>query len=312
MHTLECFVITPSGKNAPMRLAVDAKRGLCAVPSSCVGHPGEIAVNFQHVYKYIILEAIREVNRSADIQIQCTRGEDLPQGGNIVSQFLQHICRAEITITDLTGLNPNVLLEYGIRLSVRDSLNLVLCHEGLILPRDIGDQRCIEYSLGADGATKTREEIVRSIQHSLPTLLQERPDTVDNLFRRTVELATGRTLERRLAQAFEPAPGLVGELLSELQRLDHKAKLRGDPNLRADPTLRYRAWKFLDDLGKTLRADPAGPDRAIETYRLMAALEGFSDKRLDVFLQLHEICAADPNRKAEAQGYLEKVIELDG
>lgn len=145
MRKLKCFVITPSGKNAPMQLVADEKHGLCRVPSGCEGHAAKVVmVNFEDVYKYIILEAIGKVNAaiaSRDLNIQCDRGEDLPQHGNIVSQFLQHICRAEITITDVTGLNPNVLLEYGIRLSVRDSLNLLLCHRGVLLPIDIADQR---------------------------------------------------------------------------------------------------------------------------------------------------------------------------
>ena len=75
------------------------------------------------------------------------------------------VCSAEITITDVTGLNPNVLLEYGVRLSVRDSLNLLLCHRGVVLPIDIADQRYIEYTQEPSGVQKARDEIVRA---SLP------------------------------------------------------------------------------------------------------------------------------------------------
>src|SRR5450759_1554986 len=140
MRTLKCFVITPSGKNPPIRLVEDEKYGLSAAPSSCeqVHTSNSIPLDFQKVYKYIITPAITQINVAhTDLRIECTRGEDLPQGGNIVSQFLQQICRADITITDVTGFNPNVLLEYGIRLSVRDSLNILICHDGARLPLDI-------------------------------------------------------------------------------------------------------------------------------------------------------------------------------
>lgn len=304
MRKLMCFVITPSGKNAPMQLVADEKHGLSRLPSGCEGRAAKVtSVNFQDVYEFIILEAIDKVNTAIapqGLRIQVTRGEDLAQGGNIVSQFLQQICRAEITITDVTGLNPNVLLEYGIRLSVRDSLNLLLCHRGVMLPIDIADQRFIEYTQEPAGVKQAREEIVRAIQHSLPTLLQETPESVENLFRRTVEVATGRHLERRLTQAFAPSAELTADLANELQRL-----------AGATPKLRDRCWNFLEGLAETLLADPLGRERAIEIYSLLARLDGFREKRRDVFYKLNEICAEDPGREADAQAYLEQAKALE-
>lgn len=304
MRTLKCFVITPSGKNPPMELVPDDKHGLSRLPSGCEGRAAKVtSVNFQDVYEFIILEAIDKVNTaiaSQGLKIQVTRGEDLAQGGNIVSQFLQQICRAEITITDVTGLNPNVLLEYGIRLSVRDSLNLLLCHRGVMLPIDIADQRFIEYTQEPAGIKQAREEIVRAIQHSLPTLLQETPESVQNLFRRTVEVATGRHLERRLTQAFAPSAELTADLANELQRL-----------AGATPKLRDRCWNFLEGLAATLIADALGRERAIEIYSLLARLDGFREKRRDVFYKLNEICAEDPDRQADAQAYLEQAKALE-
>jgi hypothetical protein len=304
MRTLKCFVITPSGKNPPMELVPDGKHGLSRLPSGCEGRAAKVtSVNFQDVYEFIILEGIDKVNAAIapqGLRIQVTRGEDLAQGGNIVSQFLQQICRAEITITDVTGLNPNVLLEYGIRLSVRDSLNLLLCHRGVILPIDIADQRFIEYTQEPAGVRQAREEIVRAIQHSLPTLLQENPESVQNLFRRTVEAATGRHLERRLTQAFAPSAELTADLANELQRL-----------AGATPKLRDRCWNFLEGLAETLLADSLGRERAIQIYSLLARLDGFREKRRDVFYKLNEICAEDPDREADAQAYLEQAKALE-
>jgi len=304
MRTLSCFVITPSGKNAPMALIADDKDGLCRLPSGCADHAAKaVSVNFQDVYEFIILEAIQKANASLaarDLKIECTRGEDLAQGGNIVSQFLQQVCSAEITITDVTGLNPNVLLEYGVRLSVRDSLNLLLCHRGVVLPIDIADQRYIEYTQEPSGVKKARDEIVRAIDHSLPVLLRETPESGENLFRRTVEVATGRHLEKRLTEAFKSSDELVAVLLNEVQHLGG-----------ANPKLRDQSWNFLENLARTLMDDPLGHERAIRVYRLLTTLEGFREKRRDVFYQLNEICAADPNREQEAQEYLEQAKALE-
>jgi hypothetical protein len=287
-----------------MELVADDKDGLCRRPSGCADTTGKaISIDFQAIYETIIIEAIQKVNDSLaarDLKIEYTRGEDLPQGGNIVSQFLQHVCRAEITITDVTGLNPNVLFEYAVRLSVRDSMNLLLCHKGISLPIDINDQRHIEYTLDLKGVAKARNDIVRAIEYGLPVLLHEAPDSGENLFRRTVEAATGRHLEKRLTEAFESSERLVTDLLNEVQRL-------GGVN----PKLRDHSWNFLENLAKTLSEDPLGRERAIRVYRLLTTLEGFREKRRDIFYKLNEICAADPNREQEAQDYLDQAKALE-
>jgi hypothetical protein len=287
-----------------MELVTDDRDGLCRRPSGCADTAAKaISIDFQAIYETIIIEAIQKVNDSLaarDLKIEYTRGEDLPHGGNIVSQFLQQVCRAEITITDVTGLNPNVLLEYGVRLSVRDSMNLLLCHSGISLPIDIKDQRCIEYTLDPKGVAKARNDIVRAIEYGLPVLLQETPESGENLFRRTVEVATGRHLEKRLTEAFKSSEKLVTDLLNEAQRL-------GGMN----PKLRDQSWNFLENLAKTLEDDPLGHERAIQVYQLLTRLEGFREKRRDVFYKLHEICAADPNREQEAQNYLDQAKALE-
>jgi hypothetical protein len=317
MRQLNCFVIMPSGSNPPMRLVADERRGLCEAPSSCkVDHEPKntIEVRFQDVYEFIIKDAVEKVNadsRDAGIRIECFRGEDLPEGGNIVSQFLKRICQAEITITDATGLNPNVMLEYGIRLSVRDSLNILLCHKGVELPIDIADQRCIWYSLQPAGVNQARAAIVQAIQHGLEALQQKSLEPEANLFRRTVETATGRDVERKLTPTFERTPALVADLIEELHRLDTEGKVRGDPKLRAEPQLRYRAWTFLAGVGAVWEKDPTGPDRAIELYEMLTRLNGFKEKYKDIFYKLNEICALDPDRSAKAEAYLQKARELE-
>ena len=140
-------------------------------------------MDFNEVYRSIILPAIDLINgRNPDIKIDCTRGEDLLDGGNIVSQFLQKICQAEITITDVTGFNSNVIFEYGIRLSVRDSLNILLCHEGVKLPLDFAEQRFKTYHMRLGGGNDAKDYIVETILHALPLLLAEKPlATIDRI-----------------------------------------------------------------------------------------------------------------------------------
>lgn len=303
MRTLRCFVITPSGKNAPMQLVADGKDGLCRLPSGCTAQDAKvITVDFQNVYEYIIKEAIKKVNESKASEgwrIEAFRGEDLPQSGGIVAQLIEHICRADITITDVTGLNPNVLFEYGIRLSVRDSLNILLCHRGVTLPFDIYEQGRIEYSQDLKDVSQARDAIAAAIELGIAKLPHEAVEDVYNPFRRTVERATGRHLERKLTQAFAPAPALTAEMANELHR--------ANPN----PKLRDKCWNFLEKLAEASLEDPLGRERAIEVYRLLTTLEGYRDKRRDAFYKLNEICAVEPGREVEANAYLEQAKALE-
>lgn len=170
----------------------------------------------------------------------------------------------------------------------------------MVLPFDIQNWGGIKYSTRFGKSDLARAEIANMIERHLGSLREEKPAKVVNLFRHTVELATGRQLERLLAKAFRPGPELAADLASELQRLGRTA-----------PKLRDRTWSFLEELAKTLLADPSGRERAIEAYRLLTSLEGFRDKRRDAFYKLNEICAADPDRSEEAQYYLEEAKKLE-
>jgi hypothetical protein len=301
-----------------MRLVEDEKNGWSTAPSSCENNhaPKEIQVNFQEVYDNIILGAIKEVNgANPDIRIVCTRGEDLPGSGAVVSNFLPNLCRADITITDLTGVNPNVLFEYGIRRSVRDSLNILLCHEDVKLPTDIVEQLFIPYRTdNVTAAIKAKDLITATINHALPRLLTAKPvESVDDLILRTVELETGRTLERRLMTALEPAPAFLVDLLNELKRLDKEGKNSGNTALLANSVLLRNTLKFLETIGDSLSIDQLNLDKTIKLYELLTKLEGegFKGERKEAFYKLNAICAAVPARKAEAQMYLEKAKALE-
>jgi hypothetical protein len=311
MKTLNCFVIMPFSK-APVRLVADKDDGLREVPTSCGEHhpkddPNVTSLDFGKVYKHIIQKAVERVNtdqREAGVQIKCQRGEDLLRGGNMVPQFVREICCADITITDVTGLNPNVLLELGIRLSVRDSLNIILCHKSVIMPFDIRDQRYIEYSQEIDAADTAADEIERWIVEALPALLRGTADTAENFFRRTVELATGRDLERKLIKPLEAGPDLMARLWDALQAQGRSAS-------RPDPHLRHEVWDYLASVGHALQDDPTGRERAIQLYELLTTLPGFSGKHGELFNKLWKLCSEDPNRGAQADGYLAKLRELE-
>src|SRR5262249_2447808 len=145
-------------------------------------------------------------------KITCIRGIDIHQSGSIVRQLTKQICQADITITDITSANPNVLLELGIRLAVSASLNVLICHEGVKIPFNLTDHRCVTYSMGARGYETAKNEIVKFIQEYLN---DTQPDA--NPYYRYVDLFTNRSTERGLLEIYSGTPQLIASLAKQVK-----------------------------------------------------------------------------------------------
>jgi len=142
------------------------------------------------------------------------------------------------------------------RLSVKDSLNILLCHEGINLPDVISlDHKVYTVSDGYCRRQQGESRHWDTISGTCPTLSgwrKSRGKAVENLFRRTLN-ARGELLERRLMTALEPAPAYWVGCLMKLKRLAHEGKARGDRRFASDPRLRDKTWKLLEAIGITLQ-----------------------------------------------------------
>ncbi len=232
--TLSCFAIIPSnrentsdrGKQA-VKYFEDERKGLVEVQSEIVlGNNNQvIEVNYDDVYKHIICEAMSKACQDMEgITIECERGVDLSETGDVVIQLIKNVCLADITVTDVTGENPNVYFEYGIRQSTRKELNILIKHKGVILPFNIAAQRAVEYSLSDLGeAKKAIDEIARYVKAYANKItrskINESPERSAASYYEYIEQYSGRFLERKLANLFtvggqrsEPIPKLLAEL----------------------------------------------------------------------------------------------------
>lgn len=306
MRKLECFVITPSNRpdGSAVRLVSDDRWGLVEYPSGCdVMLADALEVNFDDVYNEIIVEAVKRVNdhNRGKIEIACVRSQDLPEAGDILVQLVRRICNADITITDLTAHNPNVFLEYGIRLSTKDALNIMICHEGVHLPFDVERLRCIWYKLNdLRAARRATDEIATYIQHYLEGQPGREGAESGGFYKRNVELFTGRQLDQKLLEIFDESPRLVAGL-AEVMFTGEK-----------DPTLKQALFRFLESVGRTLAKDPGGLQRAVTHYELVSRIRGLSNDRLqDIYYELWKLCDSDPDLKERGALYLDKFKALE-
>jgi len=308
MRKLECFVIIPSNRpdGSAVWLVPDDRWGLVECPSGFDARPADaVAVNFDDVYKEIIELAVKEVNNQHQnrekMEITCVRAQDLPEAGDVLVQLVRRICKADITITDLTAHNPNVFLEYGIRLSIKDALNIMICHEGVQLPFDVERLRCIRYNLDAKPARRAREAIKNFIiQHYLKGQPAQEGAESGGFYKRNVELFTGRQLEQKLLEIFNDSTPMIAGLAQVL--------FTGEK----DPTLKQALFRFFESVGRTLAKDPRGLQRAVSHYELLSRIRGLSNDRLqDIYYELWKLCDTDPALKERGALYLDKIKALE-
>jgi ElaB/YqjD/DUF883 family membrane-anchored ribosome-binding protein len=297
---LTCFVIIPSNRaDGGTEFVADACWGLCELPSSCQKPSYTHRIDFDEVYGVIIGEAIQELNKSGlDVVIQHSCGKDIAHSGDIRKQVVERICRADLTITDVTGNNPNVLLEYGIRLSVRDSGNLLICHESVAptLPFNINHLRAIPYSTAMAGAKKAREEIVKFIT----SYLSGEDEAERNLYHEYVNAFTGRRLQQKMADVAHLSPDLIA-VLSNLALAKQEAS-----------EYRQRVFEYLMSYKDALAEDPNNQSAVIQHLEMVASLERLGPGRIrQTLYELAKICMNDPMRKEQGMKFLEKAKQLE-
>jgi hypothetical protein len=133
--TLSCFVIGPIGN----RLAA-------------LGSPErETYEESIRVMEEVIEPACQSVGLSP------VRADSLARAGEITEQIFRRLHDDDVVIADLTGANPNVMYELGLR-HTRAKLTVQIGEYGR-LPFDVNTIRTVQFSRSASGLISAREEL---------------------------------------------------------------------------------------------------------------------------------------------------------
>jgi hypothetical protein len=307
-----CFAILPSNlpDGKPRRVARDSLRGLVELPDSVSPSPSDVAIDFDKVFRIIILKAVDLANRQlGGEKIACERGFDLVESGDMMVQFVRRICQFPLTITDVTTFNPNVFLEYGIREATRPGLNLLIAHEGVVLPSNINRMRCMYYSMDAGRADEAREVIA----DALVKYVQAQPGSSSPVMglHTLVEEYSGRALEQKLAATYDVARRKPEPTVQELL-IDLASTLNTQSASAGNSSTLPLVWKFLRGIGKVLAQDKP---KAVQYYQLLDAARLPRRERVHVWEALMEIHGdlGDPEKRAEYASRLEALDrEIEG
>lgn len=132
-----CFIITPlDDPGSPIRRLADGVINACIRP---------------------ILE---------DMGFQVDLPHESVTPGSITKDIIGKIVNDDLVIANLTGLNPNVMYELGIRHSVRKA-TVHICKVGTELPFDIAPERTLFYRDDMCGVVEMRPDLENYIKQAL-------------------------------------------------------------------------------------------------------------------------------------------------
>lgn len=86
--------------------------------------------------------------QSAGIEIECRRADSLYEAKTVHDDIWRHIASADLLVVDVTGLNPNVMIELGVAAAVRRPTQVILikaADDESRLPFNAFAQRYLQY-----------------------------------------------------------------------------------------------------------------------------------------------------------------------
>ncbi|HZT89335.1 MAG TPA: TRAFs-binding domain-containing protein [Stellaceae bacterium] len=123
-------------------------------------------IDFDAVYREIIAKAIEFAD------MEPIRADEEQVGGTIHKPMFERLLLCDFAVADLTGANPNVYYELGIRHAIKPRTTALVVCEGVRRPFDVAPLRTWTYQVDGDGKPldadiKAHEigELLRSVAH---------------------------------------------------------------------------------------------------------------------------------------------------
>jgi hypothetical protein len=174
-YTLAFAVATAKPANVEMHAAADwsamkqgdedlkAAQPLCFVlmPFGRKTDAAGRTTDFDAVYREIIAPAVEAA------ELDPIRADEEKIGGAIHKPMFERLMLCNYAVADITGANPNVYYELGIRLALRPRSTVILFAAGTILPFDIALLRGIPYQTNDQGVPSDPSACVAAISKQL-------------------------------------------------------------------------------------------------------------------------------------------------
>jgi tetratricopeptide (TPR) repeat protein len=129
--------------------------------------------NFDAVYETIIAPAVEQAG------LEPIRADEEKIGGTIHKPMFERLMLCHYAVADITGANPNVFYELGIRHAIRPRSTVLVFAEGTVLPFDVALVRGLTYQTDGGGepldADATRRAIAGQLTEARANSLDDSP-----------------------------------------------------------------------------------------------------------------------------------------
>lgn len=143
-------------------------------------------------------------------KLECHRADKSKRPEEIIAHIIENLVTSDIIIADLSGRNPNVFYELGVRHAVNN--NTILIADDLDdIPFDLRGLRTIVYQYDPEHMVELRNSLEQAIKEIL-----SKPDQIDNPVRRFLY---NREVDKFVRQATPPGYDVFKEVISEMESL---------------------------------------------------------------------------------------------
>jgi hypothetical protein len=234
---LNCFFVTPIGKiGSPERLRAD------------------------NILKHVLRGALQDT-------FQIIRADEIDDPGTISGDIIVRLYNSDLVVADLTGTNPNVMYEVGIRHSFSRPI-VQICQSGQALPFDLADERTIFFDLSSlDEIAEAKEKIERAARRALDARPFRSPVVraleLDTLF----SDAEATPLSKSLVEKLEELGLSIEEVQSDIGSLENSIA-------HMSMTVDSPDGRTLEEVAKIARMfDYVGPSEIAELVRTIRELK---------------------------------------
>lgn len=157
----------------------DPLRVFVAMPGTNMG-PNAAYKNPDAVKKNLLQPVAEKLSAKLGRKVELVIEKDKKQAGLIHASMFQEARDADIYIADLTGANPNVYLELGVRWALCDRVTVPISQNVEDLKFNVGANRAILYS--PDNVEQAVDDIVAAIDNGLKNNVCDSPVLLNSNF----------------------------------------------------------------------------------------------------------------------------------
>lgn len=121
----------------------------CFVVSPIGSDGSDSHKTFREILDYVIKPAVKQ----SGFDMRVVRADDIERPGSFIKDILDQLLDSYVVIADLTGQNPNVFYELGVRHALSPR-TILIAQSMKDIPSDLREYRAIVYDASAKGAAQ--------------------------------------------------------------------------------------------------------------------------------------------------------------